>query len=513
LAGNNTVGLYEMMEWQGEYEPGSVNPYSTNIQALFRSDYGKRYRIDGFYAGENTFKVRFMPTSLGRWRYNVRINNKLVAEVSFICVPSSLKGPLKQDEEYPNHFQYENGESYYMLGNTAYNSIAAYRCKREQFKDFLDYYAQRNFNWVRFHLQQVSWSTFDTVIWPWGGTPENPDYTVFNLETFHAAEAVIKELADRNMIASVILLHNDPPIEAMQERKVGICKEYIKHAVARLSSYWNVVWNVCNEWQRDFMFTYDEVDELGFYLHEIDPYDRLTSCHHYGRFEFYDKEWTDMSSMQERGQPDVVNRGIIINRSFGKIVINEEYGYEKDGFSPPNEPDDVRHDHWAIAMAGGYGCYGDKTKGPKISVYYTAILEDAKDTQAPDQLQYLPVFMRNTGYKRMITANPFIRKCNPAEVFCLAEPGQEYIVYMVIGQDVEVDLTHVRGSLAVNWFNPRNGETVSADSVSIAQSIEEFQEQGMQDPNWRRVRRVYSYRQFTPPDYVNDWVLHLLKVD
>lgn len=42
--------------------------------------------------------------------------------------------------------------------------------------------------------------------------------------------------------------------------------------------------------------------------------------------------------------------------------------------------------------------------------------------------------------------------------YCLASPGQEYLVYLPEGGKVTVDLTAAQGSLAVEWFNPRKGD-------------------------------------------------------
>ena len=41
--------------------------------------------------------------------------------------------------------------------------------------------------------------------------------------------------------------------------------------------------------------------------------------------------------------------------------------------------------------------------------------------------------------------------------FCLAKPGQLYLVYLPAGGPSELDLTGVAGSFGVRWFNPRTG--------------------------------------------------------
>ncbi len=41
--------------------------------------------------------------------------------------------------------------------------------------------------------------------------------------------------------------------------------------------------------------------------------------------------------------------------------------------------------------------------------------------------------------------------------YCLADPGQEYLVYLPSGGAVTVDLSAAKGSLLVEWFNPTTG--------------------------------------------------------
>lgn len=49
--------------------------------------------------------------------------------------------------------------------------------------------------------------------------------------------------------------------------------------------------------------------------------------------------------------------------------------------------------------------------------------------------------------------------------FCLADPGQEYLVYLPKGGEVSVDLSGAQGGLAVEWFSPLTRETRVGDKV------------------------------------------------
>jgi len=50
--------------------------------------------------------------------------------------------------------------------------------------------------------------------------------------------------------------------------------------------------------------------------------------------------------------------------------------------------------------------------------------------------------------------------------YCLANPGQEYVVYSPSSGTITVDLTAAKGKFAIEWFNPRTGEATAADPVA-----------------------------------------------
>ncbi len=43
------------------------------------------------------------------------------------------------------------------------------------------------------------------------------------------------------------------------------------------------------------------------------------------------------------------------------------------------------------------------------------------------------------------------------EKFCLAKPGETYLIYLPNGGTTEIDLSQVMGEFSIQWFNPRNG--------------------------------------------------------
>ena len=70
------------------------------------------------------------------------------------------------------------------------------------------------------------------------------------------------------------------------------------------------------------------------------------------------------------------------------------------------------------------------------------------------------------GFSRRIA----LEKAKPSRAiasstFCLAVPGSHYVVYLPEGGSVEVNLSAVKGQLAVEWFNPSTGKTTQRGKV------------------------------------------------
>ena len=72
------------------------NPFAeVELQAVFEGS-GARYTVDGFYDGDDVWRVRFSPMHEGVWRYTTHSN---IAELdsltgSFECVKAVSRGPL-----------------------------------------------------------------------------------------------------------------------------------------------------------------------------------------------------------------------------------------------------------------------------------------------------------------------------------------------------------------------------------------------------------------------------------
>jgi hypothetical protein len=73
---------------------------------------------------------------------------------------------------------------------------------------------------------------------------------------------------------------------------------------------------------------------------------------------------------------------------------------------------------------------------------------------------------QNIPFWNMNTADEFIG--NPEfnnRKYCLAAPGENYLIYLPDGGSTALDLSGVDGDFSVRWFNPREGGPLLVGSV------------------------------------------------
>jgi hypothetical protein len=75
------------------------------------------------------------------------------------------------------------------------------------------------------------------------------------------------------------------------------------------------------------------------------------------------------------------------------------------------------------------------------------------------------------GHTRRYAERMDLAKAAPSEEisstrYCLASPGEQYLIYLPDGGSVTVDLSAAEGRMAVEWFDPSQAETHTGDAVA-----------------------------------------------
>jgi hypothetical protein len=291
-----------------------------------------------------------------------------------------------------------------------------------------------------------------------GGAPFiNYDPTRLNPAYHKYGDQRVKALLDRGMVPQFQLGWPDQGILS----SIGHTnlKRYWRYLIARYAAY-NVTWNLFGE-ADEFGSSWESiVNDYGTLTRRFDPYRHPITTHLTGGppSTLVGRPWYDYIMLQ------LGTESTSEYLAFSKPVVNAEYGgYEEFQV----DAEGLRPLLWDVRMRGGYPVYESWGNDPQSAgAAYTALVNR---------------FFRDRTKFWLLEYHPERFGGRPG----LANPNQEYVVYLPAGGTVTVDLSGVSGALTAEWYNPRTGDVAPIGPVSGGGS-----------------------RSFRAPDG-QDWVLHL----
>lgn len=268
--------------------PSVGNPF---LEIRFNAAFSLEHRtitVDGFYDGNGSYKIRFMPDAKGEWRYTTTSNASVLNGQSgeFICTApqASNHGPVSV--RHGHHFGYADGTPYFPFGTTCYAWIHQGKSYEEQTLATL---RQAPFNKIRMCIFPKSYeynhNEPEFYLFPrtTQATRENRmganDYSRFDPAFFAHFEHRLGELRDLNIEADLILFH---PYDRWGYAAMApdVDERYVRYVVARLSAYRNVWWSLANEFDLMKAKTTQDFDRLLHLVQQCDPYQHLRSIHY-----------------------------------------------------------------------------------------------------------------------------------------------------------------------------------------------------------------------------------------
>ena len=355
------------IELQG---PSTGNPFEdVEISAEFQIGH-KKVRIAGFYDGDGTYRIRFMPECTGRWTYRTISNLPDLdgVEGSFDCVDPTGEnhGPVRVVDGV--HFAYEDATPYKPVGTTCY----AWNHQGDTLEEeTLRTLAKAPFNKMRMCVfpKHYDFNKNEPQYYPFEGTPLTDwDLARFNPGFFRHLEDRIRGLMKLGIEADLILFH---PYDRWGFSKMPreADDRYLKYIVARLSAFRNVWWSFANEY--DLMKEKTALDWDRFFriVWQEDPVQHLRSIHNCRGFYDHGKPWVTHCSIQ-RHDIETVNTWI---GQYGKPVVIDECGYEGNirhnwGNLTPRE---LSHRFWLGFVQGGYVGHGETYMHPEDTLWWS----------------------------------------------------------------------------------------------------------------------------------------------
>ncbi|WP_412989844.1 DUF5060 domain-containing protein [Pediococcus siamensis] len=297
--------MKKIKKWR-QYElilrgPSNGNPYTeVELSAIFRQN-EHQVKVRGFYSDEGVYKVRYMPSSEGRWEVKTisnvpELNNQTDV---FECVgpEEGNHGPVIVSGK--THFSYADGSGYIPFGTTAYEWALQ---PKEVRKQTLKSLKLTRFNKIRMSIfpKSAKFNTLEPEMYPFEGKPTvitdglfdysewypkkiGFDFTRFNSVYFDQFEKSIQALDQLGIEADIILFQ---PYDHWGFARMG--KEnnirYLQYVIARFASYKNVWWSMANEY--DLMDKVGQIDlkswdSIGQTIQDEDPSGHLTSVHNW----------------------------------------------------------------------------------------------------------------------------------------------------------------------------------------------------------------------------------------
>jgi len=482
------------------------------------------WKIPLFWDGGQSWKLRISPDQEGTWSFRIASSDKGLngRKGKFQCTASALKGSFIPMKEYPHHFQYQNGEPVWFMGETAwalFTDNTDEKHARPEVEKYIRTRSSQGFNAVHsMLLSEAAWGNS-------GGLPFT-DMTAqtLNPEYWKEIDERVKFINDNGMVAGLMLAWGDknrkvpfpwrlfPDLEAR--------KRYARYIAARYSAY-NVYLIVSGEWHGEVRTRQvqeaevkQEFFEIGAELDSWEPHGRMIGIHpmtsHGSVREFNEADWMSFGDYQQNY--DRLHERILESMKYNKPVVNSEYAYYLRDQNSDGKPDKenslnidcIRHASWDIVMSGGYLVTGFGT------TYFGGYrdpgpfdIDNPKNDDWEKQSGIMKDFFSSLDWWKLKSCDDWLESDQPIgndmkiegvkappsiAYWMLADPGNTYIIYTRgLNSEIQIKPGKINAdSFKAVLFSPASGKTTELDEIVL-------NEQGFK---WRT------------PD-IGDWVLLL----
>jgi hypothetical protein len=451
--------------WQG-------NPFDIELTGEFKNAFSGRILTQlGFYAGDNTWKIYFMPDELGEWSYVTRSPDTDLDgnEGSFTCVASDLPGKLIGQGNRWILQDSKQSAAPIMLPTREW-------FKRTNTKDGVDGFIR----WADKTAGALLIGT--TLVYFTQGQDEIPylkgqEGQQFNIPMWDRLNSHYDLLRDQGMGFYIMFYSDDQesPNQYGIEEKSKEELRLFRYAIARFSAYPIVMWDTgidiqetrSNEW----------IDWFADWFEANDPWQHPVSSRtgggSGGKFPANGTYYSDGTSTLP-AHSAVVSRWKALDVPLA-FTDRWRENYSRGGF----DRDKIRRAAWEVGLVGGSAVYvgGNAHEGYLGQDY-------VQDFEAAPDLGIRSKFF-NLRIKDFANLAPHDELLSADQAVLSASIGKEYLVYDANGGQIEVNLSGASETLSAQWFNPRTGGVIRLEPVSGGGTA-----------------------RFTTPDS-KDWVLHL----
>jgi hypothetical protein len=279
--------------------PSSGNPFvDVQLAAIFSLGH-REVRVDGFYDGDGTFRIRFMPDAQGIWHYRTISNSPALdnhkGAFEAVTPQSGCHGPVGVCNTY--HFAYADGAPFFPFGTTCYAWIHQSELLQQQTLASLK---ASPFNKLRMCVfpKHYEYNHNEPELYPFvRDSAGKSDWARFNPAFFAHLERRISDLRGIGVEADLILFH---PYDrwGYSSMPADADDRYLRYLMARLSAYPNIWWSLANEFDLMKSKSVQDFDRFFRIVEQYDPYAHLRSVHYSRTMYDYGRPWVTHTSLQ-----------------------------------------------------------------------------------------------------------------------------------------------------------------------------------------------------------------------
>ncbi len=463
----------------------SGNPFDLEFNVQFMSPSGKEIKHFGFYAGDNVWKLFFMPDEAGKWRYKTSctdddLNNK---EGKFVCIKSGREAPLTSSGK---QWILKTGRGYFPLiwAPTMHDGtqwgFRGIRCDDEIIQDallFANEVVKANLLGIgELFVAPVGWAKE----WPQSALPYVTDKEgdEFFLPFWDELNKKLDAAATMNMGAYIMIFSDDE----MQPDRFGITpysdkeKRLFRYVVARLACYPHILWDTGidigeyrdNKW----------INSFAEWFLQNDPWQHpVSSRSGGGSGGIMPVKGTYFST----GEANLPSRKQLLQQLKESYVPIAQTDNWRPFISRGNwDSNKIRVAMWRCALSGPQALYIDYNQGKVIKK------EVVKGGQFVGYAMRFFKEMLHVDITELKPNDELIKSNSSVILSC--KPGYEYVAYDENGSPFSIFLPGIKTTYFAYWYNPRTGDVINMEV-----------EKGERDIL------------FTPPTEGADWVLHVYK--
>ena len=299
-------------EWSYSCDKAYTDPFNDlELDVVFTDPQGHEQTVPAFWAGEQTWRIRYSPKTPGRYTYRTVASDSGdlhgrhgVLEVAAYQGDNPLRkhGPLRIADDQ-RHFAHEDGTPFFWLGDTWWMGLCSRLRWPEDFQELAADRVKKGFTVIQIIAGLYpDMPPFDPRGANEAGFPWATDYGRINPQYFDAADLRIQYLIECGLSPCIVACWGYfLPIMGIPK-----IKKHWRYLIARWGAY-PVFWCLAGEGAMPYYLSKTPKEdiatqrqgwtEVSRYVHNIDPYHHPVTIHN-GRSEVEDPAVLDFDMLQ-----------------------------------------------------------------------------------------------------------------------------------------------------------------------------------------------------------------------